>query len=239
MNMESLLGQYLLDLKAKVAQMAGLVEENIFIATKALAKKDVSLLERVFENEEKINEFHKDIDRTCFKLLARQSPVASDLRHILVSTRMAVDLERMGDLACSISYCVRDYFDQQPILLAGEIPMMSDLVRLMVRKGIDAFSKGDIQLAREVINMDDNVDEFRDNFSEMIKDFMIAQSSQVHPSLDLYTIVRNLERLGDHATNIAEEVIFLITGKDIRHMNGDVLGEVLSDDAKSKSNSYS
>ena len=113
--MDTLLQQYLNNLKSNVHEMAGLVEEAILIATKALAKKDASGLGRVFDLEEQINNFHKKIDRDCFKLLARQSPVASDLRLIIVSTKMSVDLERMGDLACTISYCLRDYFEGPPI----------------------------------------------------------------------------------------------------------------------------
>lgn len=218
--MDTLLSQYLNELKSKVAQMAGHVEETILLSTKALANKDVASLDRVFEIEQQINEFHKVIDRNCFKLLARQSPVASDLRLIIVSTKMSVDLERMGDLACSISYCVKDYFSEQPLLVASEIPKMADLVRAMVRKGLDAFIKNDSSLANEVLTMDDSVDKYRDDLGERIINGIKSGQSNVEASLHLYTIVRNLERLGDHATNIAEEVIFLISGEDIRHSKG-------------------
>ena len=215
--MDTLLGQYLNELKSKVAQMAGHVEETILLSTKSLASKDTTSLDRVFEIEKQINEFHKTIDRNCFKLLARQSPVASDLRLIIVSTKMSVDLERMGDLACSISYCVKDYFEEQPLLIASEIPKMADLVRAMVRKCLDAFIKNDESMAHEVLAMDDTVDKYRDELGERIRNGIKSGKANVDASLHLYTIVRNLERLGDHATNIAEEVIFLISGQDIRH----------------------
>lgn len=217
--MDTLLQQYLTNLKTSVHQMAGMVEETIVISTKALAKKDPESLNRVFELEEQINDIQKKIDRDCFKLLARQSPVASDLRLILVSTKMSVDLERMGDLACSISYCIKDYFDGQPVTTANEVPKMSDLVRLMVRKGLDAFMQNDEQMAREVLAMDESVDEYRDSLSQEIRTNLKQSNHNLDANLEIFTIIRNLERIGDHATNIAEDVIFLHSGEDIRHLS--------------------
>lgn len=218
--MDTLLQQYLNNLKSTVHEMAGMVEEAIVISTKALARKDPSDLERVFELEEHINEFHKRIDRSCFKLLARQSPVASDLRLIIVSTKMSVDLERMGDLACTISYCLKDYFaEKQPVPVANEVPQMADLVRTMVRKGLDGFIQNDESQAYEVLKMDDSVDEYRNRLSAEIRESLKVSNHNLDASLEIFTIIRNLERLGDHATNIAEEIIFLISGEDIRHQS--------------------
>lgn len=216
-SMDTLLQQYLSQLKSEVNEMAGLVEETIVISTKAIAKKDKESLSRVFKLEKQINDFHKKIDRDCFKLLARQSPVASDLRLLIVSTKMSVDLERMGDLACSISYCIEDYLDEQPVPIANEIPKMADLVRLMVRKGLDAFLQNDESMAREVLKMDDSVDEYRDTLTRSIRESLRLSNHNIDASLELFTIIRNLERIGDHATNIAEEAIFLISGEDVRH----------------------
>ena len=217
--MDTLLQQYLNQLKSSVNEMSGLVEETIVISTKALAKKDADSLQRVFELEDQINEFHLKIDRNCFKLLARQSPVASDLRLLIVCTKMAMDLERMGDLACSISHCIADYLKGQPLPIANDIHKMADLVRLMVRKGLDAFLQMDESSAYEVLKMDDTVDEYRDSFSAHIRESIKTAQVNIDGYLELYTIIRNLERLGDHATNIAEEVIFLISGKDIRYQS--------------------
>ena len=217
--MDTILEKYIDDLRAQVGQMAGLVEEAVQLATKALAAKDSELIGQVQVLEDQINGYHKKIDRLAFKLLARQSPVASDLRMILAIGRMNVDLERMGDLARSIAFCVQDYLRWQPVLLANEVPKMSDLVRSMVRKSVDAFSQKNVALAEEVLELDDTVDDYRDQLSQQlrshIKDLPVATDS----CLELFKIVRNLERLGDHATNIAEEVIFSLTGKDIRHAN--------------------
>jgi phosphate transport system protein len=215
--MDTLLQQYLNQLKSSVNEMAGLVEETIVVSTKALAKKDPESLSRVFELEDQINEFHKKIDRDCFKLLARQSPVASDLRLLIVSTKMGMDLERMGDLACSISYCISDYLNYRPVPVASEIPKMADLVRIMVRKGLDAFLQNDEEAAREVLVMDDSVDNYRDTLSQSIRNSLRESHLNTDSYMELYTIVRNLERIGDHATNIAEEAIFLISGEDVRH----------------------
>lgn len=217
--MDTLLEQFLNELKSTVSQMAGCVEESIIITTKALAKKEPDKLEQVFLLEEKINEFNKKIDRDCFKLLARQSPVAKDLRMIIVSTKISMDLERMGDLACTISNCVARYLKEQPITIAGEVPKMSDLVRKMVRQVLDSFMLGDESLAREVLEFDQTVDHYRDSLSQEIRNLLKVSNHSLDAHLELFTIIRNLERIGDHATNIAEEVIFLISGEDIRHQN--------------------
>jgi phosphate transport system protein len=217
--MDTLLQKYLNELKSTVSQMAGLVEESIELATKALAKKEVSDLEKVFLIEEDINKYNKKIDRDCFKLLARQSPVATDLRFIIVSTKMSVDLERMGDLACSMSHCINLYLKENPVALASEIPKMADLVRMMVRQGLDSFINNDENLATEVLQNDKIVDQYRNSLSKEIKKQLKISNQNLDAYLELLTIIRNLERIGDHATNIAEEVIFLIKGEDIRHLH--------------------
>ncbi len=214
--MDTLLQQYLNELKSNLYQMASCVEEAILLSTKALAKRDLSQVSRVFELENEINEFHKKIDHDCFKLLARQSPVASDLRLIIVATKMSVDLERMGDLACSISYSLEKYLSFSPVTMASEIPKMSDVTRLMIRKGLDALMQNDKKMALEVLTMDQTVDDYRDRLVLEIKSALKLSNTTLEAHLELFTIVRNLERLGDHATNIAEEVIFLISGEDVR-----------------------
>lgn len=223
--MDTLLEKFLDELRAKVSQMAGYVEEAIQISTKALAAKDVNSLETVFAIEKKINEYHKNIDRTVFKLLARQSPVASDLRMILAIGKINVDLERMGDLARTIAFCVRDYLKSTPVLVAKEVPKMADLVRSMVRKSLEAFTNRSEEMAREVLALDDAVDRYRDTLLKQLREQIKSVPQTVDASLELLTVVRNLERLGDHATNIAEEVIFSLTGKDIRHTKFEPQGE--------------
>ena len=215
--MDSLIQNYLNDLKSDVYQMAGLVEESIVIVTKAITEKDGSTLHRVFDLESRINEYHKKIDHSCFKFLARQSPVAGDLRWIVVIIKMGVDLERMGDLSCSITHCLKNYFNVQPIPLANEVPKMSDLVRMMVSQGIEAFMKNDETLARKVLVMDDQVDEYCDFFGKSLRSSMKQSSINLDAALEIFNIIRSLERIGDHATNIAEEVVFLTSGEDIRH----------------------
>ncbi len=214
--MDNLLQYYLKDLKSNVNQMAGLVEESIVIATKAISEKNGENLHRVFDLESQINSYHKKIDHGCFRFLARQSPVASDLRLIIVIIKMGVDLERMGNMACSVTHCLNNYFKVQPVTLANEVPKMSDLVRMMVSKGLEAFMGNDEALAREVLVMENQVDQYRDFLHKNLYMSMKKNSQHLEASLEIFSIVRGLERIGDHATNIAEEVVFLISGEDIR-----------------------
>ena len=214
--MDNLLQYYLNDLKSSVHQMGGLVEESLAIAIKAISEKDGENLHRVFDLESQINDYHKKIDHDCFKILARQSPVAGDLRLIIVIIKMSVDLERMGDMAFSITHCLKNYFKTQPVTLAGEVPKMSDLVRTMVSRGLEAFMKNDDQLAREVLTMEDQVNQYRDFLNKSLYTSMKQNLHCLESNLEIFSIVRSLERIGDHAANIAEEVIFLVSGEDIR-----------------------
>ena len=214
--MDNLLQKHLNDLKSDVNQMAGLVEESIFIAIKAISEKNGDDLQRVFDLELRINNYHKTIDRSCFRTLARQSPVAGDLRLIIAIIKMSVDLERMGDIACSITQCLKNYFKLQPVPFEDTIPKMSDLVRIMVNRGIEAFMKNDGNLAKEVLEMETQVNQYRDSLKEKLYLSMKQDSINLPANLEIFFIVRSLERIGDHAANIAEEVIFLITGNDIR-----------------------
>ncbi len=214
--MDNLLQQYLNDLKSSVNQMAGLVEESLAIAIKAISEKSEGNLDRVFDLESQINDYHKKIDHGCFRFLARQSPVAGDLRLIIVIIKMGVDLERMGDMACSITHHLKNYFKAQPVTLADEVPKMSDLVRMMVSKGIEAFMQNDGTLAREVLTMEEQVNQYRDFLNNNLYAAMKQNSHHLESNLEIFSIVRSLERIGDHAANVAEEVIFLISGEDIR-----------------------
>jgi len=214
--MDNLLQQYINDLKSSINQMAGLVEESLAIAIKAISEKDKENLDRVFDLESQINDYHKEIDHGCFRFLARQSPVAGDLRLIIVIIKMGVDLERMGDMTFSIALCLKNYFKTQPVTLANEVPKMSNLVRTMVSKGIEAFMQNNGDRAREVLAMEDQVNQYRDLLSDNLYTDMKQSSHHLESNLEIFSIVRSLERIGDHAANIAEEVIFLISGEDIR-----------------------
>ncbi len=208
------------ELKAELLKMGGYVELAISKATEGLNLRDPNCIKQVRESENKINEAHLLIDNMCLEILARLSPVAADLRLILSIIKINTDLERMGDQAMNISYNTEHYLDDKSVELSLELPKMSVLVKAMVRDALDAFMTGDIKLAQEVLTRDDAVDKIKNNSLKLMVPFMQNNPSKIEAALDLILIARNLERMGDHATNIAEDVIFTYTGVDVRHGHG-------------------
>jgi phosphate transport system protein len=211
------LDQNLHELRVLVLTMAGYVEESVDVSMKALVLRDRVLLKRVWEIENEVNSLHKKIDNVCFKILACQSPVATDLRLILAIIKMNVDLERMGDLVCKNSNAIASYLDGSPNLIVQEIRQMATTVVRMVRDCFDAFMDRDLLKAQTVLSIDDAVDAFRNKMSEELREALKSPIADIETTMSLLAIIRNLERLADHATNIAEEVIFYLTGFDVRH----------------------
>jgi phosphate transport system protein len=209
-----------LELKALVLEMGGLVEKSVEIVTQALHRRDVSLLEAVWPNEAEINKAHIAVDEACLEVLATHSPLASDLRLILAMIKINTDLERMGDQAVNIAHNVKHYLSGPPIHHEIDFATGTDFVRSMVRNTLDAFTKLDVECARRVLAQDDTVDEMKHDIFRKMVAFIGENPKMSEQALDLILIARNLERLGDHATNIAEDVIFAVTGRDIRHGGG-------------------
>lgn len=205
------------DLKEQILRMGGHVEQAVEAATKALIQRQPAGFKLVHELEAKINRQHMEVDESCLQLLARQSPLAADLRLVIAVLKISTDLERMGDQAVNISYNAKDYLECEPIKELVDIPRMAAEVRAMVRESLDAFVKQDRVMAEAVLIKDDTVDELKDKVFHDLTDYMSKNPTNIKPALDLILIARNLERLGDHATNIAEDVIFAVTGDDIRH----------------------
>lgn len=205
------------NLKEQILEMGGHVELAVEAATQALIQRNPQLFGRVHDLEAKINREHMEVDETCLQLLARQSPLAADLRLVVAVLKISTDLERMGDQAVNISHNTKDYLEGPPVKDLVDIPIMANEVRTMVRHSLDAFVKQDKELARKVLEMDDTVDALKDKVFKELLEFMTKNPNMVEQALDLILIARNLERLGDHATNIAEDVIFAVTGADIRH----------------------
>lgn len=212
--------QELKNLKEQILEMGSHVEEAVEAATQALIQRQPQMFKRVHELESKINREHIEVDESCLQLLARQSPLAADLRLVIAVLKISTDLERMGDQAVNIAYNAKDYMEGEPIKELVDIPKMAAEVRAMVRDALDAFVRQDGNLAREVLKKDDQVDALKDKVFQDLIQFMTSNPSRVEQALDLILIARNLERLGDHATNIAEDVIFAVTGQDIRHGSG-------------------
>lgn len=215
--MERAIDTQMEDLKKMILLMGGHVEKSLAQATAALLSRDLNLFKEVHEIEKRINEEHVKVDQACMNLLAKQGPVARDLRMIISIIKINNDLERMGDQAVNISYSGRDYLGRNPIRQLNDIQRMSEIAGRMVKGSLDSFVRGDVEKAREILKMDDEIDGLKNKVFQDVMAHMKTASDDIEAGLDLILIARNLERLGDHATNIAEDVIFAFTGKDIRH----------------------
>lgn len=205
------------NLKDRILAMGGHVELAVEAATQALIQRKPELLKQVHELEHKINREHMEVDENCLQLLARQSPLATDLRLVVAVMKISTDLERMGDQAVNIAYNTKDYLEGEPVKDLIDLPVMARDVREMVKECLDAFVRQDRELAQKVLDKDDSVDALKDKIFHDLIQYMMNNPKNVEKALDLILVARNLERLGDHATNIAEDVIFAVTGHDIRH----------------------
>ncbi|MGZ3770800.1 MAG: phosphate signaling complex protein PhoU [Bdellovibrio sp.] len=216
--MERAIDTQIEDLKKMILLMGGHVEKSLSQATAALLSRDLSMFEKVHAIEKSINEEHIKVDNACMNLLAKQGPVAKDLRLILSVVKINNDLERMGDQAVNISYSGKDYLGRKPIpTQLSDIQKMSEIAGRMVKGSLDSFVRGDVEQAKKILLMDDEIDFLKNKVFKDTTTHMKTHSDDVEAGLDLILIARNLERLGDHATNIAEDVIFAFTGKDVRH----------------------
>lgn len=205
------------ELKHQLVAMGGYVEKSIQIAIEALVSSDVTKLKLVFELEEKINHLHINIDAGCLKLLALQQPLAGDLRLVFAVIKINTDLERMGDQAVNIAENTEWFLKSLPIKLTPNLLEISTRVQAMVKESLDSFVVGSESKARAVILKDDEVDLLKTRILQESVLHIKSVPSEVEPCLNLILIARNLERIGDHATNIAEDVVFACTGLDIRH----------------------
>jgi len=197
--------------------MSGLVESAIYRSVQALVDKDEDQAQQVLEDEARINQLEIEIDDLATRLLALQQPIASDLRFITAAIKINNDLERMGDLAVNIVERALSLMHRPLVKPLIDIPHMAHLAQSMVGKSLDAFVKRDANLARSVLLSDDAVDDLRDAVYQELIGFIENDPATVRQALDLIFVARNLERIADHATNIAEDVLFLIQGVDVRH----------------------
>ena len=205
------------NLKDQILAMGGHVESAIDLATQMLIQRQPNLISQVRDLESKTNREHMEVDETCLQLLARQSPLATDLRLVIAILKISTDLERMGDQAINIAFNGKDFLECAAEIPLLDIPKMSLTTRKMVRDALDAFVRQDKELARQVLKEDDVVDNMKDKVFRELVTYMGQNPTNIEQALDLILIARNLERIGDHATNIAEDVIFAVTGNDIRH----------------------
>lgn len=204
-------------LKARLLEMGGLAEDRVRLAVRGLVERDLSLVERVLAGDVAINQLHMEIDDRGFKLLALHQPMAVDLRAIVSAVKINTDLERVGDLAVNIAEAVRRYLQHPPVKELIDIPRMTGLAQDMLRDALDAYVRRDLTLAQTVLDRDDELDALKTQVFRDLLEFMLRDPATIEPSLDLILISRHLERIGDHATNVAEDVIFMVSAKDVRH----------------------
>lgn len=205
------------ELRKKLLEMSGLVESSIYRSVLALVEKDDELIRQVLENEVRVNRMQIEIDDLATGLLALQQPMATDLRFITSSIKINSDLERMGDHAVNIAERARSLMHEPTIKPLIDLPQMANLVQSMLRESLDAFIKRDASIARSVLKSDDAVDQMRDTVYDELVHYMEAEPSAIRGCIHLMFVARNLERIADHATNIAEDVVFLVEGADVRH----------------------
>ncbi len=215
--------QNLDDLKERLLIMAGMAEQAIQRSIEAYRMRDLSICELVFQSEPVINRLEREIDQMALDLLAMEQPMAIDLRFILSVIRINADLERVGDQAVNIAVRVREMGAFANIELPVDIPKLASLASAMVRKALQAFIEADAELAQSVLQLDDQVDEMNDAAFYSLSSLIKERPELTPQSLNALIIARNLERVGDHATNIAEDVIFWVRGKDVRHNNASVV----------------
>ena len=204
-------------LQARLLEMGGLAEERVRAAVQGLMSRDVALIDKVLYGDEPINELHIEVDQRCFRLLALYQPMATDLRGIVAAVKINTDLERVGDLAVNIAEAAKRYAAHPPVKKLIDIPRMADVAQAMLRDALDSFVRRDTALAQRVLNEDDILDSLKTHIFRELLTYMLQDPGTVEPSLDLILISRHLERIGDHATNIAEDVIFMVSARDVRH----------------------
>ncbi len=209
--------QRLDELRERLLVMAGMVEQAIQRAMEAYETRDVGLCDLVRMSEPSIDRMEREIDQIALDLLAMEQPTAIDLRFILAIIRINADLERVGDQAVNIAVRVRELESLPPVDLQVDIPKIASLAAAMVRKSMQAFIERDEELANAVLLLDDEVDRRNHEAFEALSNLIRRQPEVTQQALNAVVISRNLERVGDHATNIAEDVIFWVTGADVRH----------------------
>jgi len=208
-------------LKTRLLEMGGLAEEQVRLAVKGLVDRDRDLIGRVLVGDEPVNALHIEIDGRCFTLLALHQPIAIDLRAIVAAVKINTDRERVGDLAINIAEAARRYSQHPPVKKLIDIPRMAAIAQAMLRDSLDAFVRQDTTLAQHVLDEDDKLDELKTQIFRELLTYMLQDPTTIEPALDLVLVSRHLERIGDHATNIAEDVIFIVSAKDVRHHSAD------------------
>ena len=204
-------------LQARLLEMGGLAEDRVRAAVHGLVSRDMAAVAGVLAGDAPINQLHIEIDNRCFTLLALHQPMAVDLRAIVSAVKINTDLERVGDLAINIAEAATRYLRHPPVKELIDIPRMARVAQAMLRDALNAFVRRDISMAQTVLHQDDELDALKTQVFRELLTCMLQDPHTIEPALDLVLISRHLERIGDHATNVAEDVIFMVSAKDVRH----------------------
>ncbi len=204
-------------LKETVLRMGGLVEQMTHRVVQALVERKPGMLADVQAMEIQVNQLHIDVDEICLEIIALRQPAAKDLRFITAAMKINTDMERIGDQAINITECAESLLAVPPLKPLIDIPRMAEIAKGMLRDALDAFVNGDDALALATIRRDDDVDQLKDQVFRELLTYMTADPTTIPRAMDLILVSRHLERIADHATNICEDVIFMVQGKDVRH----------------------
>jgi phosphate transport system protein len=204
-------------LKEKLLEMASRAEEQIGLAVRSLKDRQEAMACEVLDKEETINRLDIEVDEMAMRMLALRQPLAADLRFITGGMKISSDLERIGDLAVNIAERTLELLKSPELKPLIDIPRMAELARGMVRDALNAFVNGDADLARNVVLRDDQVDQLNQQIFRELLTYMMEDASTIPRAVDLILVGRHLERIADHATNIGEDVIYMVKGKTIKH----------------------
>jgi phosphate transport system protein len=205
------------ELKERLLWMGSLAERAVHQAIHSVLDSDEKLATAVLDEEDAINELQVEIDDRVVQLLALYQLMATDLRFVLACSRINNDLERIGDQAVNIAQSAQRILRHPRVKPYVDLPRMSELAEEMVRDSLNALVRKDTELAKDVLKRDDQVDQLRDQIFRELLSYMMGDSAVVFPAFELILVAKNIERIGDHATNIAEDVIYMVAGSDVRH----------------------
>lgn len=209
--------QELDSLRSQIIQMTRIVEEMIEASSRALLERQSALARDVTRRDQDVNRLEVETDELCLRMLARRQPVASDLRFITTALKVVTDLERIGDLCVNVCERAIELIQEPPLPRLEDLGRMAGIVRRMVREALEAFTSGDVERTRKVMEEDKKVDVYYAQVFRRLLSFMSEDPGTIHRATRLLAAAKNIERIGDHATNLAEMVVFMVEGKDIRH----------------------
>jgi phosphate transport system protein len=209
--------EQLQDVLKQITIMGSLTESMITLAMRVLVERDPSLVADIYRKEDEVNALQVRIDEMAISLTATQQPVGKDVRLLFMTSKIVTDLERIADQAKNIAQNAQFVLAQPPLKPIVDLPIMADVAQAMVRDALTAVIERDVALAERIIREESKVDAFRDQVFRTLLTYMMADPGTIQRALSLILISRNIERIGDHATNIAEEAIYIVQGRDIRH----------------------